>query len=625
MDVLARHLRHRRRSAAGSSSCRCSGSPTRRSTSFRRALAFAHLAPIELRRRHPVRHPGRRPAIPLGPEIAKVLVIYGGSLYIAMIAPHRGRTPSRDVEGDPSGPAADRRSRPQVRGARGFVARASAVGGTVRRAWPKRTPSCTRPRSASEARQTQIFESTSDGIIFMSHDGRIEAANVRAGDLLGFEPSAVMGIELVARRLAALHRRRTATASCRRLHGAAGGSLGRGTRRPAAAGHGPRVPLGRAARARRRRRQLRPDLHDPGRHADPRSGAPARGQVASPRRRARQGRRCQPRQGRVPRERQPRDPHAAQRDHRHGAAPAARRRRATTMLRRIQHSAESLMGIISDILDFSKIESRKLTLDREPFSLRETLEDAVEMLRLRAGEKGLGLISDVAAEVARRARGRSDAAAAGAAEPDRQRHQVHRPRRRPPARRRRDGAAWPGVPALRRHRHRHRHSARQAGDLVFEAFAQADGSAARRYGGTGLGLSISARLVALMGGDIWVESETGQGSAFRFTAQFAVRQARSASAQAEEPAAGATAAPLTVLVAEDEERAPRAARGACSSAAATASSARGTAVKRSSSSRATGSTSRCWICRCRRWTGWKWLRRCAAGSEPRAATSPSSR
>jgi signal transduction histidine kinase/DNA-binding response OmpR family regulator len=222
------------------------------------------------------------------------------------------------------------------------------------------------------------------------------------------------------------------------------------------------------------------------------------------------------------------------------------------MVRRVRTTAESLMAIINDILDFSKIESRKLTLDAVPFALRTTLQDAVETLRVQASEKQLGLHLEVA----------DDAPDALVGDALRLRqvllnllgNAVKFTERGEVSLRVGVAAAMPdevvlhfgvtdtgiGIP-------------RDKQAVVFEAFAQADGSAGRRYGGTGLGLSISLRLVKMMRGDLWVESEAGEGATFRFTASFGLASAVDLPATAVPAPAAEATSPLSVLVAEDDD------------------------------------------------------------------------
>ncbi len=224
-------------------------------------------------------------------------------------------------------------------------------------------------------------------------------------------------------------------------------------------------------------------------------------------------------------------------------------------------SAESLVTLVNDILDLSKIEAGRLELDETAFDLREAVEDAVRTVAVGARMKELALecrVDDGGAPQVRGDRGRLrqvlinlvgnaikftdegrveiDVRAVWQADGQGVLHGAVRD-------------TGVGIPADK-----------QA--LIFEAFSQADGSTTRRYGGTGLGLTISARLVALMSGDLRVESSEGDGSTFSFTARIgrAGLPARGAAATRVD---GASPPPqrLKVLVVEDHPVNQRVARG----------------------------------------------------------------
>jgi two-component system sensor histidine kinase/response regulator len=213
----------------------------------------------------------------------------------------------------------------------------------------------------------------------------------------------------------------------------------------------------------------------------------------------------------------------------------------------VKSSADSLLSLLNDILDFSKIEAGKLDFETIDFLLRDTLDDTIKALGLRAQQKGLELACHVLPEVPDGLQG----------DPTRIRQIVVNlvgnaikftsegeiVMRVEVQEESEDDAVLhfavsdTGVGI-----------ALDKQQTIFEAFSQADSSMTRKYGGTGLGLAISTRLVNMMGGRIWVDSEIGQGCTFHFTARFRMQKI---SSRRYEPLGAEMLQDLPVLIVDD--------------------------------------------------------------------------
>jgi len=182
----------------------------------------------------------------------------------------------------------------------------------------------------------------------------------------------------------------------------------------------------------------------------------------------------------------------------------------------VQSSGESLLRLLNDILDLSKIEAGKLDLEIADMSVENCIEEALGPLTLKAQQKGIELVWNVGKDIPEVVGGDSTRLRqvfinlAGNALKFTNQGQVA-------IHGRRSGTTEDGLMLEFTVSDTGIGIAEEKRTKIFEAFAQADMSTSRRYGGTGLGLSICERLVNLMGGRIWVESEEGRGSEFHFT------------------------------------------------------------------------------------------------------------
>jgi len=214
----------------------------------------------------------------------------------------------------------------------------------------------------------------------------------------------------------------------------------------------------------------------------------------------------------------------------------------------IRTSGEALLTLINDILDFSKIEAGKIELENMDFHLRVTLEDTVDILAVKAKEKGLRLVNNIDTDVYEHLRGDPGRlrqilinltgnaikfTATGSIvlhtslESETDSHETLRFE---------IIDTGIGIPPEKQ-------------KMLFTPFMQVDSSTSRKYGGTGLGLAISKQLTELMGGTIGITSQEGEGSTFFFTAVFEKREA----GKLADTETLANLTDLNILVVDDKE------------------------------------------------------------------------
>jgi signal transduction histidine kinase/CheY-like chemotaxis protein len=205
-------------------------------------------------------------------------------------------------------------------------------------------------------------------------------------------------------------------------------------------------------------------------------------------------------------------------------------------LRMVQESGDSLLAVINDILDFSKIEAGKLDLEEMVFSLKERVGDVMKSVALRAHDKGLELACRIHPNVPDALIG--DPGRLGQIVINLTGNAIKFTETGEVVLEANCESQTEKTTSIR-------FSVRDTGigipqdklDSIFGAFEQADTSTTRKYGGTGLGLAISSRLVGMMDGRIWAESQVGKGSTFHFTVRFGLATAKPPDRLSAEPGA----------------------------------------------------------------------------------------